>query len=571
MTGQEESILIQGFTLLGVLAFCYLILTQGWKLVKGIRVHIISRWWKTDLRQYGSWADRQAMNWLTDSTEETAEAAEETSVKVDETAEGAARETAEGAARETAEGTTETAEGDTETTEKSTNETAVKVTEIAETAKEAASADKEPLPLDQTADDLKATKVVGVFGGPLVTEEVCDMWEALRFWAAISLPPVSGWQEIGWKTDKITALLVQTAQLAWHLSLLEEDWFSRTIILRQAAFGRIPHWNPVPTHFGQKAATATALRAFRECRLETWKVVCCALHGGLGPLVNKRRERWLHQSGRTRSKLPPMLTGATDGIGKSYAEELARMGFNIVLISRTKEKLQKVADGIEKQFGCKTKVIQANFKGGSEIYQPIEDGLKGLDIGILVNNVGMAFPVPTQFLNIPNLKQWLTDIINCNIVSMVQMTRIVLPNMVKKKKGLIINISSEAGTRPYHMVTVYSSSKVFMDFFSRGLHAEYKSQGITVQCVMPLMVSTNMTSGIEPNIFTKNPDSFVREALNTVGYTNRTSGCLSHSLQSYVLNLFLCDAILSSSVLATIARVVFRVIIRRNKIEPKEK
>ncbi|XP_063305524.1 very-long-chain 3-oxoacyl-CoA reductase-B-like [Pelobates fuscus] len=239
-----------------------------------------------------------------------------------------------------------------------------------------------------------------------------------------------------------------------------------------------------------------------------------------------------------------VITGATDGIGKSYARELAKRGHDVVLISRTLEKLKNVASEIEQEFGRKTKIIQADFTRGSEMYQSIEDGLKGMEIGILVNNVGMSVSnPPKRFLDIPNINKATTDMINCNILSVLQMTRIILPQMVVRNKGLIINLSSEAGNRPIAMSFIYSASKAFVDFFSRGLHAEYQSKGITVQCVMPLFVSTPMTSRMKTNIFVKSADDFAREALNTVGYTNRTSGCLSHSLQSYALELLLPDPV----------------------------
>uniref|UniRef100_A0A8C5MLN0 Uncharacterized protein n=1 Tax=Leptobrachium leishanense TaxID=445787 RepID=A0A8C5MLN0_9ANUR len=174
------------------------------------------------------------------------------------------------------------------------------------------------------------------------------------------------------------------------------------------------------------------------------------------------------------------------------------------------------------------------------MYQAIEDNLKGMEIGILVNNVGMlVFFNPTRFLDMPNIDKAIMDTISCNMLSLVQMTRIVLPQMVERKKGLVINLSSEAGSRPYPMGILYSSSKGFVDFFSRGLHAEYKSLGITVQCVMPLFVSTDMTQNMKTNIFVKSANDYARDALNTVGYTNRTSGCLSHALQSYALDLLL--------------------------------
>ncbi|XP_072255419.1 very-long-chain 3-oxoacyl-CoA reductase-like [Pyxicephalus adspersus] len=260
-----------------------------------------------------------------------------------------------------------------------------------------------------------------------------------------------------------------------------------------------------------------------------------------------------------------VITGATDGIGKSYAKELAKLGFNVVLISRTLEKLKKVAAEIEKQSGHKVKIIQADFTKGSEIYPKIEEGLKNLDIGILVNNVGMAHQGPTVF-HASNDKE-ITNMMNCNVMSMLHMTRIVLPKMVERKKGLIINIASEAGTRPYPRVTLYCATKVFMDYFSRSLNIDYKSKGVTVQSVMPLMVSTNMTFNVKTNLLVKSPDDFAWEALNTVGLTNRTSGCLSHSIQSYVLDLFLTEYVMSSRIIAWIARNTLRILMSMQKTE----
>ncbi|XP_068128177.1 very-long-chain 3-oxoacyl-CoA reductase-B-like [Hyperolius riggenbachi] len=247
-----------------------------------------------------------------------------------------------------------------------------------------------------------------------------------------------------------------------------------------------------------------------------------------------------------------VVTGATDGIGKGYAGELAKRGFNVVLISRTREKLQKVANDIEQQTGRKTRKILADFTGGLEIYPSIEEGLKDLDIGILVNNVGMTMRpaiLKEPFLCSPNLAQGLCDIVNCNMLSMVQMTRIVLPKMISRKKGLIINVSSVVGARPYRYYAVYSSSKGFADYFSRALHAEYKTRGITVQSVQPLSVSTNMSENAEPNLLVKSAADFAREALNTVGLANVTNGCLSHTIQSYLLDFFFPDSILNSRLL----------------------
>ncbi|XP_069042828.1 hydroxysteroid (20-beta) dehydrogenase 2 [Lepisosteus oculatus] len=234
-----------------------------------------------------------------------------------------------------------------------------------------------------------------------------------------------------------------------------------------------------------------------------------------------------------------VVTGATSGIGKAYAIELARRGLDLVLISRSEKKLMAVAAHIEAQFGRQTRVIQADFTEGAPIYPGISEQLTGLEIGILVNNVGMNYAgMLVHFLDVPNPEQRISDVISCNILSVTQMTRIILPQMVERGRGLIINLSSEAASEPQPMLTLYSATKIFITYFSRGLNAEYRSRGITVQCVAPFMVSTNMTHNMPPSMLVKDAGDFAREALSTVGHSTFTSGCLSHALQHIALSIF---------------------------------
>ncbi|KAK7925553.1 hypothetical protein WMY93_007863 [Mugilogobius chulae] len=243
-----------------------------------------------------------------------------------------------------------------------------------------------------------------------------------------------------------------------------------------------------------------------------------------------------------------VVTGATSGIGKAYAIELARRGLDIILVSRSEEKLKTVAKEIEEIYGRKTCIIRADFTDGHSIYPKIAKALQELEIGILVNNVGITYSEHfAYFLETPNAHKKITNIINCNMLSVPQMSRLVLPFMVTRGRGLIVNISSETGVRSHPLLSLYSATKLFVTHFSHCLHAEYKSKGIIVQCVAPFMVSTNMTRHRPVSYITKSAQGFVSEALNTVGYSTYTSGCLSHALQSVVLTLLLPDWLRLSS------------------------
>lgn len=228
-----------------------------------------------------------------------------------------------------------------------------------------------------------------------------------------------------------------------------------------------------------------------------------------------------------------VITGCTDGIGKAYTHELAKQGIKLVLISRTKEKLEMLAADLKEAYGTETKIIVMDFTGGAEIYDGLGDKLAGLDIGILVNNVGVSH-YPEFFGNMKQEDAW--KMLNVNILSVTMMTRTILPEMAARGRGLIINVASAAGLTPTPLLSMYSGTKVFVDFFSRCLNAEYSSKGIIVQCVLPYYVATKMSRIRNPNIFAPGPTTYVRQALGTLGVESRTVGCWSHALQNWFIS-----------------------------------
>ncbi|XP_044513492.1 testosterone 17-beta-dehydrogenase 3 [Gracilinanus agilis] len=229
-----------------------------------------------------------------------------------------------------------------------------------------------------------------------------------------------------------------------------------------------------------------------------------------------------------------VITGAGDGIGKAYAYELAKHGLNIVMISRTLEKLQAVAKGIEKTTGSQVKVIQADFTK-DDIYENIKENLQGLEIGILVNNVGMLQNIfPCHFLSGPDKVQ---SLIHCNVSSVVKMTQLILRDMEERQKGLVLNISSGAGRFPWPFYSIYSSTKAFVCTFSKALQAEYKAKGIIIQVVTPYSISTPMTKYLKPSMMTKTAEEFVKESLNFVAVGDETCGSLAHEILAHLIDL----------------------------------
>ncbi|ODV83105.1 hypothetical protein CANARDRAFT_203854 [[Candida] arabinofermentans NRRL YB-2248] len=218
-----------------------------------------------------------------------------------------------------------------------------------------------------------------------------------------------------------------------------------------------------------------------------------------------------------------VVTGASDGIGKEFSTQLAKKGFNIVLISRTQSKLEKLANELESNYknSCKIIAFDASIDN-DENYKLIEKSIKDLPISILVNNVGQSHSIPVPFLETQDKE--MLDIITINNIVTLKITKLITPYIIKttssndkKMKGLILTMGSFAGLFPSPLLATYSGSKFFLQGWSNALSGELKSKNIDVELVISYLVTSSMSKIKRSSLMIPNPKNFVKSTLKNVG------------------------------------------------------
>jgi len=210
---------------------------------------------------------------------------------------------------------------------------------------------------------------------------------------------------------------------------------------------------------------------------------------------------------------------ATDGIGLAFARQLAERGLNIVLMSRSIDRLEKCANEIELRYGVETKIIQVDFSQDIFEYDAnVDKKLEGLEIGTLINNVGMFYETPDRFDRVSQSVDFIKNMINVNVVAVTMMTRAVLPGMLNRGKGVVVNIGSFASLEGgFPFVTLYSAVKSYMETLTLNLAKEYKEQGIYFQYQCPGYVTTKLSKIRNSHFFIPTPDQYVKNALKSIG------------------------------------------------------
>ncbi|MCW9709956.1 SDR family oxidoreductase [Avibacterium sp. 21-586] len=174
-----------------------------------------------------------------------------------------------------------------------------------------------------------------------------------------------------------------------------------------------------------------------------------------------------------------LITGASAGFGKAMCEVFIKAGYNVIGAARRLEKLEK----LQAELGENFFPLQMDMNNLSEIDSALSTLPEAFQqIDLLVNNAGLALGLEPAHQ--ANFDDWLT-MINTNIVGLTYLTRKVLPQMVERQQGHIINLGSIAGTYPYPGGNVYGATKAFVEQFSLNLRADLAGTKVRVTNVEP--------------------------------------------------------------------------------------
>jgi len=182
-----------------------------------------------------------------------------------------------------------------------------------------------------------------------------------------------------------------------------------------------------------------------------------------------------------------LITGASSGIGKEVAIEFAKLGANIVLVARRKDKLEQVANEL-KEFHVSTIICQCDVSKKDQVKEMSKIVLEKFDsVDILINNAGFAIYGSVSDLSIDEIESQM----DTNYFGMIYCIKNFLPSMLKKKSGHIVNVASVAASFGLPGIASYCASKFAMLGFSEGLKHELKDTGVGITVVSPIRVRTD--------------------------------------------------------------------------------
>ena len=189
-----------------------------------------------------------------------------------------------------------------------------------------------------------------------------------------------------------------------------------------------------------------------------------------------------------------LITGASGGIGSAISRKLASMGFDIAVhYHRSQKDAMLLCREIEERFGVSASAIQADLSDREQVKQLAEKALAIGTVDVLVNNAGLSYRELFQFTE----ENRVNDVLSVNLTSAMLLTKLIVPGMIARHDGRIINISSMWGVSGGSCEVHYSAAKAGLVGFTKALAKEVGPSGITVNCIAPGLIDTKMNDELD--------------------------------------------------------------------------
>jgi short-subunit dehydrogenase len=214
-----------------------------------------------------------------------------------------------------------------------------------------------------------------------------------------------------------------------------------------------------------------------------------------------------------------LVTGASQGLGRVFAHALAARKQNVILVARSRDKLENLANELKRSQSVFAEVLEfdlASPSAGPRLAQQLHD--RNLQVNLLVNNAG--FGVRGEFRSITLRRQM--EMLSLNNAAVVELTYSLLPSLMEHPQAGIINVSSTAGFQPIPYASLYAATKSFLTSFSLGLQEELRSSRVSVVTLCPGRILANGHSGEAKNgnrkfgFVYQSSEDVVREALDSL-------------------------------------------------------
>lgn len=235
-----------------------------------------------------------------------------------------------------------------------------------------------------------------------------------------------------------------------------------------------------------------------------------------------------------------IITGATDGLGKSLSNQLALLGHNLIIISRNKEKLLQRKEELEK-FNIKVEICPFDLSTTEmQDYKTLADFLSNFEISLLVNNAAGFSEKNTSELSFKEIK----DLIASNCLSSLLLTRTLWPQLKSKpKKSGIITIGSQyVQRRKADSSNVYFATKYFTNIFNKTFSSQILKPKINLSIIYPGLIRTEMfqrflgrAETFQEGLLIEDPNYLAKQSLKCVGYEREIFGSERHAFMHYLM------------------------------------